>query len=162
MDNRAFVLEQLQRLDIPYRLFEHPAVFTIEEMDQLGLQAQGTIVKNLFLRNANGKQHYLVVLREDKRADLKQLREQLGCTPLSFASEERLQTYLGLSKGAVTPLGIVNDSSRTVCVAIDRDLAEEESLGVHPGDNRATVFLSFADLQRLIQSHGNQIRFVDA
>ena len=41
--------------NIPYQLWEHPAVYTIEEMDALHLPAPEAVVKNLFLRDAKGK-----------------------------------------------------------------------------------------------------------
>ena len=80
------------------------------------------MVKNLFLRDAKGKRHFLVVLDKDKRADLKALQEQLSCSKLSFASEERLKKHLGLSRGSVTPLGILNDAQGMVELVFDRDL----------------------------------------
>ncbi|PBG31211.1 hypothetical protein BGU85_26930, partial [Clostridioides difficile] len=42
------------------------------------------------LRDAKGKEHFLVVLGKDKKADLKDIRQQIDSKPLSFASEERL------------------------------------------------------------------------
>ena len=95
-----------------------------------------------------------------KTVDLKALRGQLGTSALSFASEDRLKRFLGLEKGAVTPLGILNDEARAVEVLFDRDLAGLPSLGVHPNRNTATVFLAFSDLEFLIRSHGNSVSFV--
>ena len=97
---RKIVFDALEALSIPYEVWEHPAVYTIEEMDALGLPDPEVVLKNLFLRDAKGKQHFLVVLRKDKQADLRALGERLG-TRLSFASEERLAQYLGLEKGDV-------------------------------------------------------------
>lgn len=37
-------------------------------------------------------------------------KKYYGCTALSFASEERLAKHLQLTKGAVTPLGVINDA----------------------------------------------------
>ena len=155
------IFRELEELDIVYEVIYHPAVFTIEDMDELGISGKGDIVKNLFLRDAKGKKHYLVVLKKDKKADLKSLRTQLGSTALSFASEERLEKYLGLSRGAVTPLGIVNDISCAVEVVFDKDLIGNERLGVHPNENTATVFLSFSSLIRIIEKNGNKIHFVE-
>ena len=90
--------------------------------------------------------------------DLKALRRRLGTSALSFASEDRLKRLLGLEKGAVTPLGILNDEARAVEVLFDRDLAGLPALGVHPNRNTATVFLPLADLESLIRSHGNAVR----
>ena len=72
-----------------------------------------------------------------------------------------MNRLLGLEKGAVTPLGILNDEARAVEVLFDRDLAGLPALGVHPNHNTATVFLPLADLESLIHSHGNAVSFVD-
>ena len=69
---------------------------------------------------------------------------------------------LGLTAGSVTPLGVLNDEERKVTVFLDRDFFEESGLiGVHPNDNTATVFLSFADLHRIIEEHGNAVTLID-
>lgn len=47
---------------IPYEAVEHEAVFTMEEMERAGIDAHGCICKNLFLRDAKGRQHYLVTV----------------------------------------------------------------------------------------------------
>lgn len=80
--------------------------------------------------------------------------------PLSFASPERLETYLGVKKGAVTPLGVVNDSSHTVQVYMDADLTEERLLGVHPNVNTATVWLRPADLETYVKACGNSFTLI--
>ena len=161
MEIRQEVCRKLAEAGVPYTLTEHPAVFTIEEMDRLGITLDGEVCKNLFLRDYKGKRHFLVVLRHDKRADLAALRRQLGSTPLSFASEERLARYLGLTKGAVSPLGVFNDRDHAVTVAFDRDLEGCGKVGVHPNENTATVWLSFGDLLRVVESCGNPVTFVD-
>ena len=122
MDKKEKVLKKLDELNIHYKLIDHPAVYTIDTMDELHLNKNGHIVKNLFLKNSNGKKHYLVVLKGDKKADLKSIKSQINSTALSFASEERLEKHLGLSKGAVTPLGIINDDEHLVNIVLDEDL----------------------------------------
>lgn len=160
MDKRQKVLETLKRLSVRYELEEHEAVYTIEEMDRLGIGQNGEVVKNLFLRDAKGKRHFLVMLRKDKTADLKKLRLELDSTALSFGSEERLEKYLGLEKGAVTPFGVLGDPGRAVEVAIDQDLVGNPRLGVHPNENTATVWLSYADLERVLTESGHPPQLV--
>jgi len=104
MDVQERVFERLNALNIKYEVVNHPAVFTIEEMDSLGITLNGDVCKNLFLRDEKGKRHFLVVLSKDKKADLKNIQKQLGSTRLSFASAERLEKYLKLKKGEVIPL----------------------------------------------------------
>jgi Ala-tRNA(Pro) deacylase len=162
MDQKKRVYEELIRLGVQYTVIEHPAAYTIEEIDSaLDASVSKWIAKNLFLRDASGKRHFLVVMDKDKTADLKEIRRQLHASNLSFASEERLMKYLGLTKGSVTPLGILNDRQQAVELVFDRDLSEREQIGVHPNDNTATVLLSFSDLERIIRTHGNPIHFIE-
>ena len=54
LDNvRQKVYDTLEAAGIPYQVWEHPAVFTIEEMDALHLPRPEIIAKNLFLRCLN-------------------------------------------------------------------------------------------------------------
>ena len=129
----------------------------MEEMDRAGITQKGIICKNLFLRDAKGKNHFLVSVPEEKRVDLKGLAEKIGSTKLSFASGERLAKYLGVSQGCVSPLGILNDESGTVTMVFDEDLKGKTDVGIHPNDNTATLWLAFSDLEKLISGHGNAI-----
>jgi len=146
----------LEEKNIPFDWVEHKAVFTIEEMEELGLESMDEIAKNLFLRDQKGKRHFLVVVKGEKQVNLKELGEKLG-TKLSFASEERLEKYLGLKKGAVTPLGVLNDEDCAVEVYFDEELCKMEKIGIHPNENTASVYLSPDDLLHIIKGHGNHL-----
>lgn len=160
-EQKTKVIEYLNKLNIDYDIVNHNPVFTIDEMDQLNMESRGDIVKNLFLRDAKGKRHFLVVLEKSKKADLKAIRQRLASTTLSFASEERLFKYLKLEKGSVTPLGIINDATACVEVVFDRDITGDIILGVHPNDNTATVWISYKDLCHIIMDHGNKLTVMD-
>lgn len=63
--------------------------------------------------------------------------------------------------GAVTPFGVLNDEERRGKVFVDRDFFEAPGLiGVHPNDNRATVWLGVRDLVEVIREHGNVLEVV--
>ena len=160
MTQMELTLRALDAHGVSYQLYTHPPVFTIEEMEAQDFEGKSNIAKNLFLRNANGKQHYLVIVSKEKTVNLKALREVIGSTALSFASEERLQKHLGLSKGAVTPFGVLNNADCSVEAFFDRDLTCAARLGFHPNRNTATVFLSYHDVESIIQAHGNSIQVV--
>jgi Ala-tRNA(Pro) deacylase len=160
MEKQQKVFEKLEELKIKYEVINHPAVYTIEEIDGLGNAELHNVCKNLFLRDYKGKRHFLAILHKDKQADFKKMREQLGTTALSFASEERLEKYLQLSKGAVTPFGVINDTNCAVEVVFDKDLVGMQRLGFHPNDNTATVWISFDDIKKVIAENGNRITYV--
>ena len=150
----------LEEKGIPFEWVEHKAVYTIDEMEELGLEDMEDIAKNLFLRDQKGKRHFLIVIRANKQANLKELGEKLGVGRLSFASEERLEKNLKLKKGAVTPLGILNDDNCAVEVFLDEDFLKMKKIGVHPNENTASVYLETEDLLRIIQEHGNLVEIV--
>lgn len=157
---RLEIMEMLAGLNINHHIIEHPAAHTIDEMDELALPDADQIAKNLFLRDDKKQHYYLVSIQKDKTVNLKALRSQLGTRPLSFASEEDLATYLGLPKGAVTPLGLLNDKEKKVCFVLDQDLLLLPRIGVHPNENTATVWLPPGDLLKIIQTRGNAVRMV--
>ena len=142
------VYDALDKLGIKYEVVEHEPVHTMEDMDRLGLPEKGTLCKNLFLRDSKGKRHFLVTA--DEKIDLKALGRTLGAGTLSFASEERLEKYLGLKQGSVSPFGLMNDTDHAVEFFIDKSLSRCKSLGIHPLENTATVFLSFKDLDKFL------------
>ena len=161
MYGKAEIRDFLNHHHIDYRWIEHKPVFTIDEVSELGLENMNRIVKNLFLRDQKGKRHFLIVIQGNKKADLKQFGKLFETGALSFASEERLQKFLGVAKGSVTPLGILNDLEHAVEVIIDNDLLEMTQIGVHPNENTASVFLKPTDLLEIIKKHGNDIRLCD-
>ena len=153
-------LQALEELGISGELVRHPAVFTIEEMERLGIALRGEVVKNLFLRDDKKRNYYLVVMPEDKPANLKALRAALGARPLRFASEEDLQGILGLRGGAVSPFGVLNDTEGKVQVVLDAALRDWPAVGVHPNDNTATLRVPLSDLLALFEDRAVPYRFV--
>lgn len=150
------VLKLLNKENINYELIEHEAMYTIDQMVQAGLTEGYTICKNLFLRDYKGLNHYLVILLQDKKADLKAIAQQIGSSRLSFASEGRLDKYLKLKKGSVSPFGIINDIDHEVTLILDNDLKKQKKVGFHPNDNTATIILSSEDFIGLVEKFDNK------
>ncbi len=163
MTQQEMVYKALDDLGIEYKVIHHEPVHTIEEMDALGIFTDGELCKNLFLRNANGKTHYVVSMMKDKHPDIQQdIRSQLGCSRLSFGSDERLMKHLGLTPGAVSPFGILNDPDAEVNVVFDSELRTLDGLvGFHPNDNTAFLWLKFSDLLKFIKSRGNDVYYIN-
>lgn len=155
------VTRKLDELGIHYELEEHEAVFTIEAMINIGLDKKGMIPVNLFLRDAKGKRHFLVIHDGENHTDIKKLQEQIGCTRLSFGSDERLMKHLGLTKGSVSPFGLINNANHDVEVIINESIKNQSRLGFHPNTNTATVFISYDDFMKFIEDCGNPVKFVN-
>jgi len=159
--NEQNVYDILNSLEIKYDRYEHKPVFTVNEAKELDILIPGGKCKNLFLRNEKGDNHYLVILDENKRVDLKLLAKQIGTKRVSFASEERLYKYLKLTPGSVTPFGIINDDNREVIVLIDSDLTDEKLVNFHPNVNTATIGISYMDFEKFIRWQENEFYCVE-
>ena len=115
---------------------------------------------NLFLRDQKGKRHFLVLLCGDKQANLQKVQEQAYATRLSFASDERLDKYLGLKAGHVSPMGLLNDKEKKVEVLIDKDLKNKEKISFHPNTNEASVLITFDGLKKFLDYCGNEVEYI--
>ena len=156
MVDKSAVYALLNAQQIPFEAYEHPPVYTIEDMDALTIPQKHRIVKNLFLRDAKKRNYYLVTLPGHKPVNLKALAALIPSRPLSFASEQDLDAILGLKRGHVTPLGALNNADKTVTVVFDAAL-QGQTIGIHPMENTATVFIAFDDVVRLLKAHQTPI-----
>lgn len=155
------ILTLLQDLGISYELFEHPAVFTCEESDQLGISFPGASTKNLFLRSKKGNHYYLVTVGHEHRVDLKALARLLEEQALSFGSAEDLASLLGVEPGSVTLLGAIFDTARHVQIIIDVQVWNAGALQCHPLVNTATAVISSQGLQRFFAHTGHSFSILD-
>ena len=158
--NKQEVYQFLKDNNIQYEVTEHPAVYNMEEMDNLHLPYPYS-AKNLFVRDDKKANYYLITVKEEKRVELKEFRKQNGTRNLSFASENDLIDILRLTPGSVTPFGLLNDKEQKVKFYIDEDLLSGDGMiGVHPNENTATVWLKTEDLIKILKENGNEINIV--
>lgn len=154
------VLDVLNSKNIKYDLISHKEVHTMEDMEKIGLLEKGYVCKNLFLRNANGKMHFVLSCLHNKQINLNEIAKKIGSTRLSFGSKERLEKYLKLENGYVSPFGVLNDESKSVIFIFDKELKDKDKVGFHPNTNKATIYLAFKDMQKIIEDHGNDVIFI--
>ena len=155
------IYDLLNTKSIPFNCAEHRPVYSMEELDVLEIPANAVICKNLFLRNSNGKQHFLLTVPANTPVDLKQLAAKLASSRLSFASAERLEKYLGLQSGLVSPFGLLNDTSKSVIFVSSKSLPLSATIGIHPNDNTATVWLAFGDLLALLSELKVEVKLIE-
>src|SRR5215208_6251097 len=115
-------LEFLDANQFVYQRIEHPAVFTCAEAELHGLDAPAVSTKNLFLCDKKARRFFLAVTACEKTVKLDALAVQLGVANLRFASEEKLYRLLGVTRGAVTMMGLANDTGHEVELWIDAEI----------------------------------------
>ena len=160
MNKRAEVLSYLNDRNIPYDLYEHPPVPTVEEALPYWKDIDSAHCKNLFFRNHKGNRHYLVILDHRRQLNIKDLEQKLKQGKISFASPKRMERYLGLGAGSVSAFGIINDHENHVHLFIDEALKSSKRISFHPNENNATLVISFASFLRFLESSGNSYEFI--
>jgi Ala-tRNA(Pro) deacylase len=154
------VYKILDQLNISYEYFEHPPAPTIEIAVQYWKDIKDTThCKNLLFRNHKGNKHYLVIFDHRKNLGIHDLEKYLKQGKLTFASEQRMQKYLGLKPGSVSPFGLVHDQDHHVYLFLDQDLSAQPKISFHPNDNRASLVISYLDFIKYLSQTGNMYEF---
>ena len=161
MNGDPRLYELLKQLDIDFEYLEHPEAPTIEIAKQYWAGHDAQHCKNLFFRNHKGNQHYLVILNCDSMMDIHDIEKRLHQGKLSFASEHRLEKYLGVKPGSVTPFGLINDIEHHVIVFLDSTLQNAERLSFHPCINTASLMVKRTDLLKFLDHCGNRYEWMD-
>lgn len=158
---RQKVLDKLKELEISYDMYEHPPLPTIEMALEYWKDLPSTHCKNLFFRNHKGNKHYLVVFECHQQMAIHQIEKMLKQGKLSFASEQRMEKYLGLRPGSVSPLGLINDTEKHVKLFLDKNLKDAPCLSFHPNDNSASLVIKNEDFIKFLQHWGGEYEFLD-
>lgn len=150
----------LNDLKINFEYHEHPPAPTIEIAVNYWKDIHNTThCKNLFFRNHKGNKHYLVIFDHRKELSIHELEKYLRQGKLTFASEERLNKYLGLKPGSVSPFGLINDNDHHVFLFLDEDLHKQPYISFHPNDNRASIVIPYSDFLKFLKEMGNPYEF---
>ena len=161
MERRDKVFGWLDEHNIEYSWYEHPEAPTIEIAREYWRKDGSKHCKNLFFRNHKGNRHYLVVFDSERTMAIHDLEQRLHQGKLSFASEQRMEKWLGLKPGSVSPFGLVNDTENHVHLFLDANLQKEASLSFHPNDNTATVVISQEMFQKYLEEVGNTYEYIE-
>lgn len=153
---------KLEELGIPFEYYEHPPAPTIEIAIQYWKDIkQTTHCKNLFFRNHKGNRHYLVIFDHRQSLAIHDLEFRLKQGKLSFASEPRMDKYLGLEPGSVSPFGLIHDTEHHVHLFLDQNLSKQPKISFHPCDNRASLVIAFPDFIKFLTAMGNGYEFIE-
>ncbi|WP_313430770.1 prolyl-tRNA synthetase associated domain-containing protein [Siminovitchia terrae] len=136
----------LDKLNISYQRVDHSPLPTIEACREVDALLNIEICKNLFLRNAQKTNFYLLLLPGEKKFRTAALSKQIGSARLSFAEPEFMEEFLDITPGSVSVLGLMNDKSRRVRLLIDKDVLSQGSFGCHPCINTSSLKFNTTDL----------------
>ncbi len=157
----ADIYKFLDDHQIEYERHDHPPVFTVEDVNRLVPPLPAAKTKSLFLRDTKGLKHFLIIVRGEKRVDLKALPKILNCSKLRFGSPKRLKKHLGVDPGSVSIFSAVNDMDQAIEIIIDTDLWASDAFQFHPLVNTSTLVISRDNIKRFLDKTGHETHVVD-
>ncbi len=155
---RDAVYTFLEAQNIPYRVQEHEAVFTVAESSVK--LPEKVPVKTLLVTDEKKQQVWMVAMRGLNRLDMKSLAQVCGVKKLQFVRPERVEEMVGVRPGSVSIFGLLHPGAETMQVLLDESLMQEPELGFHPNDNTATIFLKPEDVLKIITATKHAYRIL--
>jgi hypothetical protein len=148
-DNLA--IAKLAELGIASTTYSHPEALTVELTNQYAGHLPGALTKNLFLRD---KKYglYLIATRTDRDVNFKSIAALLNLSGAAFrlGDEDLLKEKLGIVRGSVSLLALLNDTNNEVTCCIDKSLLDASILNIHPlRSDRTTAVQTSSVLQFL-------------
>jgi Ala-tRNA(Pro) deacylase len=161
MNGDPLLYQKLAELNIPFEYHEHPPAPTIDIAVQYWKDiSETTHCKNLFFRNHKGNRHYLVIFDHRRNLAIHDLEKRLKQGKLSFASEQRIEKYLGLKPGSVSPFGLIHDKDHHIHLFLDENLKQLPKISFHPNINTASLVVAFPDFIKFLDTVENTYDFI--
>ena len=158
MKNEVYKL--LNKLQIQYDKIQHPPLFTCEDNEKYNIKFDAEVCKNLFIRNSNKSQYYLVTIPIEKVVNLKYLQSLLEETRLSFGNENILEEKLGIKTGAVSIFNIINLKENDIIFVLDNEILKYEKVAFHPNVNTETVMFNPKELNKIFEYYNVNYKFI--
>ena len=161
LEKEIRVYDLLDSLQISYQRIDHAPAMTMEVCAAIDESLEATICKNLLLCNRQCTSFYLLMLPGDKVFKTSQLSKQIGSSRLSFAAPEYMLSFLDITPGSVSVMGLMNDRENRVQLLMDEDVLKGEYIGCHPCINTSSLRLRTEDLlQRILPAMHHDYRVV--
>ena len=156
------VYDFLDALGISFERVDHEAAMTMEACLEVDAALEATMCKNLMLCNRQCTDFYILLLPGDKKFKTSVLSKQIGSSRLSFADGQYMESFLDITPGSLSVLGLMNDKENRVQLLIDKDVLTGEYIGVHPCVNTASLKIRTSDLvEKIIPAMNHEPTYVE-
>jgi Cys-tRNA(Pro)/Cys-tRNA(Cys) deacylase len=140
------VTDALDSLGVPYRFFRHPGqVASLEQAAQERGQRPEQIVRSILFRLPE-EVFVMVLVAGPAQISWPRLREYLGTSRMTMASQDEVRRMTGYPTGAVSPFGL----PEPLRILMDRSVLREEEISIGSGVRNTTVILRLDDLLRAL------------
>lgn len=141
------VSSALATLGIPHRAFTHPgSVHSLAQAAEERGQKPSQVVRSILFR-LGADRFAMVLVAGPAQVAWKVLRQTVGQSRLTMATEEEVLRVTGYVIGAVSPFGL----PQPVQVFVDEGVLAEEEVSIGSGVRGTAIILRSADLMRALQ-----------
>ncbi len=155
------VYDLLDNLGIEYKRADHEPATTMEACEEVDKVLGTVMCKNLFLCNRQKTRFYLLLMPGDKKFKTKELSAQINSARLSFAEAEDMLKYLDIEPGAVSVMGLMNDTNHEVQLLVDEDVKAAEFIGCHPCVCTSSMKIKTTDIfEKFLPAVGHEYQTV--
>ena len=141
------VTRDLDKLNIPYRVFRHPGeVRSLEQAARERGQRPEQVVRSIVFRLAQ-EQFTMVLIAGPTQVSWPALRAYLGQSRLTTASQAEVLLVTGYQVGAVSPFGL----PAPLPILIDKSVLQEEIISIGSGERNVTVILKTEDMLEALE-----------
>jgi Cys-tRNA(Pro)/Cys-tRNA(Cys) deacylase len=139
--NSTPVTRYLDEHKIPYRFFKHPGeVLTLEQAARERGQKVDQIIRSIVFRLSHGG-FVMVLVPGERQVSWHALRQFLGTSRISMATEDEVLQVTGYPIGAVSPFG----TAQSMPILVDRGALLEDEISIGSGVRFSTVILRRQD-----------------
>jgi len=142
MDQNPPASLALEKLGIPHRVFRYSGeVESLEQAAKERGERLEQVVRSIVFRLGGGN-YLMALVAGPGQISWKKLRQQVGQSRLTMASETEVLAITGFRIGAVSPFGLSNK----LRVIVDRGVLEEKEVSLGSGVRGIAIIMSTADL----------------
>ena len=140
------IIEFLDKFKVKYRLIVHKPVFTSEEAALERGMSLKMGVKSLIFK-LDKDEFKLILVRGDRKADSKRLREILHVKNVRLASPEEVLKISGCEIGSVHPFG----NLMKLEILMDKSILENEDVDFNIGQHTHSMLMKAKDLAKILK-----------
>ncbi len=146
MENQPPASIALDKLGIPHKVFRHTnQISSLEQAAQERNQQPTQVIRSILFRISEDD-FIMALVAGPAQISWKRLRQHLGQSRLTMATEDEVLAVTGFRIGTVGPFGV----ARPLKVLVDAGVFNEEEVSIGSGVRNTAVILNTSDLRRAL------------
>lgn len=142
-------IQYLQTRAIPFHVFQHSGpIHSLEQAAAERAERPEQVVRSIVFRLAAGD-YVMVLMAGDQQVPWKSLRQYIGQSRLTMATEAELLEATGCRPGTVNPFGL----PRPMRILIEQTILAQAEVSIGSGQRGLAILITPADLTNALDAY---------